>query len=130
IDGIDCSDLLFQDVPSPRKEFFYYFKEALECVRAGDWKLHVAKEEKPLQALYNLREDIGETHNVYEEHPEIVQALSEKLAVCRKELGDSLLSVRGEGVRPIGRVDNPKPLAEYKEDHPYIVMMYDREEIG
>ena len=44
----------------------------------------------------------------------------------REELGDSALEIEGTARRPIGRVDNPKPLTEYDENHPYIVASYDR----
>lgn len=80
--------------------------------------------------LYNLRKDPGETNNLYDEYPEIVAKLEARLEYCRHDLGDTVTGTAGENVRPIGRVENPKPLAEYNEDHPYIVMMYDSEDIG
>ena len=32
----------------PREDFFYYKQNTLEAVRAGDWKLHVSKNGKPV----------------------------------------------------------------------------------
>jgi len=48
----------------------------------------------------------------------------------RRDLGDAATGVRGENIRPIGRVDNPKPLTEYDPDHPYIMAMYDKHHRG
>ena len=130
IDGVDLSEVLLEGKSSPRKEFFYYIRENLEAVRAGNWKLHVAKDGKPVRLLYDLEHDVSESRNLYEEYPEIAAELSRKIEECRKDLGDAVTQTAGENVRPIGRVENPHPLTEYREDHPYIVMMYDREEIG
>ncbi len=80
--------------------------------------------------LYNLREDIGETTNIYAEHPDIVARLMEKIEACRQDMGDSVTGVAGKSVRPIGRVQNPRPLTQYDENHPYIIALYDRNEIG
>ncbi len=130
IDGVDLSEVLLEGKSSPRKEFFYYIRENLEAVRAGNWKLHVAKDGKPVRLLYDLEHDVSESRNLYEEYPEIAAELSRKIEECRKDLGDAVTQTAGENVRPIGRVENPHPLTEYREDHPYIVMMYDKEEIG
>ena len=35
------------------------------------------------------------------------------------------MGIEGRGVRPIGRVDDPKPLTVYDPDHPYMVAEYD-----
>lgn len=130
IDGIDCSRLLFEDIPSPRREFFYYRMNDLEAVRTDTWKLHVSKAGVPVRELYNLREDISESRNVYEEHPDIVAQLEKLLEECRADLGDDRTGIQGRGIRPIGQVDNPRPLTQYREDHPYIIQMYDKDEIG
>ena len=130
IDGMNFSEMLFSDTASPRNEFFYYIREALEAVRVGDWKLHTSKDGEAVKLLYNLRKDPGETNNLYDEYPEIVAKLEARLEYYRHDLGDTVTGTAGENVRPIGRVENPKPLAEYNEDHPYIVMMYDSEDIG
>jgi len=83
-----------------------------------------------IHELYNLSEDIGETKNIYDEHPDIVTQIMKKVEACRKDMGDAVTGVRGMNVRPIGRVSNPKPLTSYDEKHPYIIALYDRNEIG
>ena len=84
----------------------------------------------PVRELYNLHNDIGETVNLYEKHPEIVAELMKKVEACRRDMGDAVTGVAGENVRPIGRVRNPRPLTHYDESHPYIIALYDRAEIG
>ena len=45
--------------------------------------------------------------------------------IYRKALGDISRNIIGEEIRTIGIVENPKPLSEYQEDHPYMVAYYD-----
>jgi arylsulfatase A-like enzyme len=131
IDGVDISEFLFNpNNPNPRKVFFYYFKDQLEAVRSGDWKLHVHKENQNVELLYNLKDDIGEQNNLYEKHPEIVKELSLLLEHCGEDIGDSLRAITGKNIRPSGKVDNPKCLTQYHEDHPYIIALYDSEDVG
>ncbi|MFO7973878.1 MAG: sulfatase [Candidatus Hydrogenedentota bacterium] len=55
-------------------------------VRYGDWKLHEYFEDGGLE-LYNLREDVGEKHNLAEERPEKRDELHAMLKHWREELG-------------------------------------------
>ena len=96
----------------------------------GDFKLHVAKRGEVVRLLYNLRNDPGETVNVYDEYPDIAKDLYARVEKCRHDLGDTITHMAGKNVRPIGKVENPHPLTRYNENHPYIVTMYDRDEIG
>ena len=146
IDGRDIAPLMFaQDgAKSPHDAFFYYKGNSLEAVRSGKWKLHVRKSDTadqgalrrvPLKKtplvvwecneLYDLSTDIGETNNVYDDHPDVVEALTEKLDQCRRDLGDEATGTKAEDVRPVGRVDDPDTLTHYDPDHPYIIAMYD-----
>jgi arylsulfatase A len=129
IDGVDISPLLLgkSDV-SPREVHYYYHGYNLEAVRRGPWKLALKPqnfsmgfkendkqhgEDKPGLRLYNLADDIGETANVAEQHPEVVsklKALAEKMAAS---LCDG--SAKGAGVRPPGRVSNPQFLYSVQE---------------
>lgn len=54
------------------------------AVRDGDWKLAEFYEDGHME-LYNLRDDIGETQNVAEQHPELVKKLHAKLEAWRQE---------------------------------------------
>jgi arylsulfatase A-like enzyme len=130
IDGKDILPVMTEGKASPHDTFFYYFKDKLEAVRHGDWKLHVNKNNDVINELYNLAEDVGETNNVYDDHPDIVEKLSAMLDECRKDMGDEVTGVVGENVRPIGRVDNPDTLTHYDPNHPYIIALYDLKERG
>ena len=126
IDGYDISALMFNvNATAPNDTFFYYRQNSLEAVRVGDWKLHFRKQSELIQELYNLREDVGESRNRYDEAPEVVASLEAKAAAIREDLGDEALGLSGKGARPIGRVEKAKPLTEYRSDHPYMVAMYD-----
>jgi arylsulfatase len=54
-------------------------------------------------SLFNLAEDIGETTNVADLHPQIVAQLQDIAERARAELGDSLTKRQGAGVRPCGK---------------------------
>ena len=109
----------------------------LEAVRSGKWKLHVRKDsvadatgDGAVNELYDVESDVGETNNVYGDHPDVVEALTAKLDSCRKDIGDAATGAKGENVRPVGRVDNPDTLTHYDPEHPYIVAMYDLKDRG
>lgn len=133
IDGKDISPLIFGEdgAVSPHEFFWHYRLGNLEAVRKGKWKLHVAKgkvfdDAEPYQPeLYDLDVDIGEEHNVIDQHPEVVQELLAIADAARRELGDTVTGDEGSGKRDVGRVEDPKPLAVYNENHPYIVAAYD-----
>ena len=104
----------------------------------GKWKRVVASNsyvgggsfEKGLDLLFDLDADPGETTNVAGAHPRIVRKLDALLEQCRKDLGDSIAGVVGQGRRPIGWVPWPKPLTEFDANHPYYMAMYDLGDAG
>jgi hypothetical protein len=88
----------------------------LSAVRFGRWKLFSDG------ALYDLEADIGETRDVRAQDPETVARLHGYLEEARRDLGDgetkSVQTRRGEGVRPVGVVDDPRPLLPVREYAP------------
>lgn len=52
--------------------------EPSSIIRFGDWKL-IHFYEGPRQELYNLAQDIGETNNLSDQHPELVAKLNKML---------------------------------------------------
>lgn len=132
IDGHDIRPLVFgeEGAETPYEAFFYYKQPDLEAVRCGKWKLHVRKNGEEINELYDLESDVGETNDLYADETEIVADLTRRIEACRRDLGDAATGVIGEDIRPIGRVDNPKPLTEYDPDHPYIIAMYDKHHRG
>ncbi len=106
--------------PYDAEGFFYYYREQLQAVRAGEWKLYLPLERKlnnlagdfsraaPCPAaLYDLRSDIGETRECSAEHPEVVRRLMALAESARRELGDC--DRPGSGQRPAGWVEHPTP---------------------
>jgi arylsulfatase A len=126
IDGHDVSGLMFDEADySANDTFHYYAQNRLEAIRVGDWKLHFQKGDTEISELYHLREYVSETTNRYSERPDIVAVLSQKAQAIREDIGDEACGIVGKNIRPIGQVDNPKPLTEYREYHPYMIAMYD-----
>lgn len=127
IDGKDVWPLLTEPgAPSPHEAlFFWYHRGDLEAMRAGRWKLHFPHRYRTMEgrevgsggvpgeydhdarvglALYDLEEDVGETTNVADEHPEVVARLTALADRVRVELGDGLTETEGAEVREPGRV--------------------------
>lgn len=102
IDGKDIREVLMGTAKSPHAAFFYHRQRTLEAVRSGPWKLRV-KDNKPV-ALYNLEDDIGETHNVFKENPTVV----EKLLALTVAFQEEIVQQR----RPAAFVKDPKPLSK------------------
>ncbi len=126
IDGHDISALMTdENAAAPNDTFFYYKQNDLEAVRSGDWKLHFRKAGEPIQALYNLREDVGEGENQYDSQPEIVASLQALAAKMRADIGDAAEGIEGANNRPIGRVSAARPLTTFEPDYPYMVAEYD-----
>jgi arylsulfatase A-like enzyme len=129
IDGLDFSDhLLGKSESGPREDFLYYFIDRLCAIRSGRWKLHLfstERESRPVCELYDLVNDPAESSNLAAENPDVVQELTSRLEAARLRLGDSLTGISGSECRPAGRVANPKTLAEYDPEHPYMIAAYD-----
>jgi arylsulfatase A-like enzyme len=131
IDGRDITPLLLDDeATSPHEAFFYYWMNDLEAVRAGRWKLHLAKHGTVRRELYDLVDDPGETTDLTAEHPEVVASLEEHAERARTSLGDALQGRTGDDVRPVGRVPDPRTLTTYDPEHPYYLAEYDLTDRG
>jgi arylsulfatase A-like enzyme len=93
-DSHDLSPVLYHGSNSPRSDFFYFSsfippRGEIYAVRKGDWKAHFftshephfsspdSIEKHPSPLLYNLKEDPGETYNLAEKYPNILQSLIE-----------------------------------------------------
>lgn len=118
IDGKDIWPLLAgkPDARSPHEAIFYLRGRSVDGIRVGDWKYRIATDKPPkgtrskrqpasdsrpkkvtVETLYNLSDDIGEQHNLFAQHPEIVARLKQQLEHFRNELRKS--------TRPAGAAD-------------------------
>lgn len=96
LDGVDIMPMLTGDAESvDRDPFFYFDDNNLQCVRQGQWKLHVARYStppwipQPAQGrinlplmnpeLYDVVSDPQESYDVAADHPEIVWPLRAKI---------------------------------------------------
>ena len=88
VDGISML-LTLMGKPTKQKqhEFLYWeFHErgSKQAVRMGDWKAVRFGVSGKLE-LYNLKEDIGEKHDIAEDHPQIVAKIEDYLKTARSE---------------------------------------------
>ncbi|MGB7323487.1 MAG: sulfatase [Rubripirellula sp.] len=111
IDGEDIRHLIHGDFDKANadKAYYYYLRVHLQAVRQGKWKLHLTRDKEPLGAapfsknqhiasadrigfdapfLIDLDHDLGETTNVADEHPQVVQRLLGLAESMRSDLGD------------------------------------------
>ena len=111
---------------SPQEAYFCYYRvNELQSVRYKDFKMYfphtyrslngrpggtnglpVAYEQLKVEEieLYDLSNDIGETTNVADQHPDIVKVISDLADSMRYELGDALTGIEGVANREPGRV--------------------------
>jgi arylsulfatase A len=133
LDSISLVQAILEGKATKRDLFAYYRGPNLEAVRKGDWKLHFCKtgrakggaDDIVMAELYNLRDDVGETTNVFDAHPEIVSEIEEAAEDFRKALGDRRLDRAGTEIREPGVSTDPRPLTKYNENHPYMIAYYD-----
>jgi hypothetical protein len=96
---------------SPHDAYYFYWGNELHGVRSGPWKLYFPHTYRTLQgsvpgndgkpgpykmattdlALYNLDDDLSETTNVLERHPDVVRRLQTLADGMRADLGDALM---------------------------------------
>jgi arylsulfatase A-like enzyme len=91
-DSFDFGPALFGHPSNPRirDHLIHHSGNGTFAIRQGPWKLILGKgsggftrfkpaQDAPAGQLYNLKEDPAESHNLYREHPEIVERLSKLL---------------------------------------------------
>lgn len=111
IDGEDITHLFHGDFEKAdsEKAYYYYLRVHLQAVRQGRWKLHLPREKEPIGAapfhrnnhiapadrvgfdkpfLVDLNNDLGETTDVAEAHPDVVERLLALAESMREDLGD------------------------------------------
>ena len=124
IDGKDIWPIIAgeEGAKSPHEAYYFYYGKQLQAMRMGDWKLHFPhgyrtmagkpggkdgiptsySQDKIGLALFNLKDDIGESNDVAAKHPDIVKQMQALAEPMRTELGDG--KTKGKGARPPGRL--------------------------
>ena len=102
LDGRDIWPVLTGEEKSPHEAFFYHRLDELQAVRSGKWKLHVKEGEAV--SLFDLENDIGESTNVLEKNPDIVNRLLQHITAFEKDLE--------QNSRQAAFVDNPITLTK------------------
>lgn len=103
IDGKDISRLITgASDKTPHEAFYTYNFVRLDSMRSGKWKLVLPRPANPPGSgwsgtaidavpgtqLFDLDADIGETHDVAKEHPDVVKRLIKLIEKAREDLGD------------------------------------------
>ncbi len=109
---------------SPHDVLYCYYDRQLRAVRDPQFKLVFPHEYRSLdgrpggrdgvpvaykqlktkQALYDLKNDVGEATDVSADHPDVVARLERAGEEARAALGDELTKRQGSEVRPAGRL--------------------------
>lgn len=128
IDGKDIWPLMSGQpgAKSPHEAYYFYWGRELQAVRSGKWKLHFPHKYHTLVepgrggqpgqyrqanielALFDLENDIGETTNLADKYPEVVERLKALAEQAREDLGDSATGRQGRNVREPGYLE-PEP---------------------
>jgi arylsulfatase A-like enzyme len=82
LDGLDVMPMLVRGAPTPHRELFWEM-DGQTAIRRGKWKLvlngRLVEGSEPADAVHlaDLESDMGEQHNLKEEHPALVAELKE-----------------------------------------------------
>lgn len=108
---------------SAQEAYFLYYGHQLQAVRTERWKLHLPHayrhyltdqvgndghpgktvRQKIGYALFDMENDMNETTDVKDAHPEVVEHLKQLAEQMRADLGDQ--GKPGPGIRPAGRLE-------------------------
>ncbi len=123
IDGKSMYKLLTEgeDPDLSDRAFYYYYRDQLQAVRKGNWKLFLPLDVKQtrwneilnegpgqMAKLVNLESDLQEQHDLILEYPGKLLELTELADMIRLDLGDN--DLQGQNQRSAGWVDNPQYL--------------------
>ncbi len=131
IDGKNIWPLMSgQSEHSPQKAYFFYYRQnELHALRSRQWKLYFPHQYRTMDGqkagadgipgkythrqtgleLYDLTADIGETLDVSQSHPEVVEQLTLLADSMRLVLGDQLQGVAGSQIRAPGQIQSTSP---------------------
>ncbi len=94
LDGVSIlSTLLGRSAEQKPRSHHYWEAAPQQALRQGDWKAYRAAQDRPIE-LYNLANDIGETTNLADRHPDIVARLDTLMSRSRTDSPDFPLEKR------------------------------------
>jgi arylsulfatase A-like enzyme len=129
VDGVDLTPLLRQTGDLDRDELFWHYPHyqhyqlggttPYSAIRKGDFKLIEFLDDMRVE-LYNLKDDLGEAHDLAAEMPEKVKELRGRLHDWRDEVGAQMPTrnrefdrTKPEHIPPAARrSDRPEPPAK------------------
>jgi arylsulfatase A len=126
IDGKNIWPLIAgeEDAASPHEAYFFYYGPQLHAMRMGQWKLHFPHDYRTLSrrkggtggipvdydpakielSLFDLENDIAESNDVKDRHPEVLAKMQKLAGAMREDLGDG--KIVGTGRREPGRLQD------------------------
>ena len=98
LDGLNLQPLLAGGASLGRKSLFWHFPHYNEhpsavpssVIRKGPWKLIQTFDPEGVE-LYNLTDDLSETHNLASEKPDLVAELRRELNAWRRDVGAEMM---------------------------------------
>lgn len=88
LDGVNLLPYLLGENQAPPHESLFWRRQVASAVRQGDWKLIRTPGNPTL--LFNLAQDLGETQNLAQQHPEVVIQLEQALDQWETQLVEPL----------------------------------------
>ncbi|SHF49781.1 arylsulfatase [Arenibacter palladensis] len=130
-DGKSLLPIFNGNIPEGESEtpYYYYNCENLQAVSYKNWKLHLSRSlqqipfwdksktefiDIPKPVLFNLADDISESQDIAQNHPDIVDKLLRIAQNAREELGE--YNMRGIGQRPTGTLFPDVPIISHPRD--------------
>ena len=127
----DIADVVIDGATSPYETFAYFNGTSLDSVRDHRYKLRLLRrhgeQREDVTELYDLVDDIGETTDISNEHPEVVAQLRAAADHFRRELGDRHT---GEPVPAGAHRASSTTLCLLDDDNPVVIAEYDLPDRG
>ena len=106
LDGLSLKSVLAGGGVPDREALFWHYPHYSNqggipggAIRMGDWKLLERYEDGRLH-LYNLKDDLGERHDLAAKHPDRVATMRARLHRWYKQVDAKFLTQRGDGPKP------------------------------
>ncbi len=85
-DGIDISNVLFENGKLDERSLFWKYRKQ-KAARQNQWKLWVTETDT---ALFNLEQDLQETNNLADKHPDITEDLVQQLEAWEQDVNQNV----------------------------------------